>query len=65
MVTAGNINSLAQISEGDREKLKERARAIWPQIYPDEANKLDEAAAGGDTEKLRSVLLELYASHWT
>ncbi|MCO1381809.1 hypothetical protein L0Y87_05900 [Burkholderia multivorans] len=62
-MSSTGISALAQISTGDRGTLNEQARALWSRLKPDEAKQLDAAASSGDLEKLRSVLVQLTATH--
>nr|CUV26863.1 protein of unknown function [Ralstonia solanacearum] len=56
------ISALAQVSTGDRGVLNAQAKALWSQLTPDEAKRLDAAGKGSD-EELRKALIELTAKH--
>ncbi|WP_407122182.1 hypothetical protein [Bradyrhizobium sp. STM 3561] len=56
------ISALAQIASGGRDVLNAQAKALWGQLSPDEAARLDKAGQGGD-EGLRKALLELTAKY--
>ncbi|MDO3558291.1 hypothetical protein [Ralstonia pseudosolanacearum] len=56
------INALAQISTGGRDVLNAQTKALWGQLSPDEAARLDKAGKGGD-EELRKALIQLTAAH--
>ncbi|MGD1327785.1 hypothetical protein ACNHE5_23265 [Pandoraea pnomenusa] len=61
-MSSTGISALAQISFGDRGVLNSQAKALWGQLSPDEAKRLEAAGKGGDDE-LRKALLDLTAKH--
>lgn len=56
------ISALSQVTSGGRGVLNAQAKALWSQLSPDEAKRLDTAGKGGD-EELRKALLELTAKY--
>lgn len=61
-MSSTGISALAQVASGDRGVLNSQAKALWGQLSPSEAARLDKAGTSGD-EELRKVLLELTAKY--